>query len=931
MNKILKIVHYNVQSFRNSFLDFEVLLNNLEVDCLCLNEHWLLSDELNTIFIKNYKAVSGFCRSTMNHGGVSIYSRDGLSSKSLNLENMSVEKHCEITGIILKKWDMQLITVYRTPDGDFNEFLNILTNVFKKLIILKPIIITGDFNVHFNEKDNRALELCNFFRSFNLTKTVKFNTRESRCLDNIFTNIDCSLTASEPVDLTHTSDHMGILFKCNILDQNPQTRIIFRPITDEGLFMLYNKLRDYNFAPVINKNLHIDVKFQLFFDILTQTIDSSFPEKSKLVDKCISSNENQWFDEVLREMREKLQFLISLNKQNPTVTSKKIVSDYRKRYRSEIKKAKIESNENFINNSKNPQRAMWNLIKNKSQIPSERNTSFDANTFNNFFCSIAENIINKLDNPQIPFQDFLSKMNNADFPKFKFRQVTFIEVREAITALKNSSSKDSYDVNTKIIKTIKDLIIVPLTKLINESITYNIFPSVLKTSKVIPLYKGKGSVNDISNYRPISLTPILSKVYERLLKNQMSEHFESNNLFTISQFGFRKNKTTSLAVDCFTSDILEGFENYLDTHASFLDLTKAFDCVSHNILLEKLLLYNLANEAVSLICSYLSNRKQYVHFNHEISQKQALNFGVPQGSVLGPILFLIYINDLVYSQQQTGENIKFCLFADDTTYYRSYHPSNIDNVDFKNFEERMDQWFLANKLCLNDSKSQTMNFTLRHKGDDHPALVNCVKEVKFLGVYLDPGLTWEHHIVQLTKKLSQYIFLFRNLIKIISLKTILTAYHGYFHSILSYAILTWGHSCHTNKVFAIQRKCIRIIGKLGYRTECRHCFIELKILTVPCIYILQCLLYVKQNINIFKTHKDFHLYPTRNNFNIVEGFSRLERSRNGTRYLAIKFFNALPVHIRSLESNMFKNKIKNYLIVNAFYSFEEYFKSHFNM
>ena len=857
----------------------------------------------------------------MSHGGVSIYTRDNLESDSLNLENMSVEQHCEITGILLKEWDAQLITVYRTPDGDFNRFLHILSNVFKKLNILKPVIITGDFNVHFNEKDNRALELCNFFRSFNLTKTVKFNTRENRCLDNIFTNIDCSLTLSEPVDLTHTSDHKGILFNCYIFNKNPQSRVNYRPITDEGLFTLYNRLESCNFDFNNNNNLHIETKFKLFIDTIIQFMESSFPEKSKVIDASRSGKQNHWFDDNLRVMRERLKFLISLNKNNPILMPKKLVSDYPKSYRLEIKKAKIKSNDNFIENSSNPQRAMWNLIQNKTQNLSGRTTTLDANTFNDFFCSVAESVIDKLGDSQIPFHEYFNNMHNAGFPQFQFRPVTFIKVRDTITALKNSHSKDSDNINTKIIKTIKDIIIVPLTKLINQSISCNIFPSVLKIAKVIPVYKGKGSIDDHTNYRPISLLPILSKVFERILKSQINDHFETNNLFTISQFGFRKNRTTSLAVDSFTSNILEGFENFLDTYASFLDLTKAFDCVSHNILLEKLSFYNFGGGAVSLISSYLSDREQYVHFNHNNSQKQSLRYGVPQGSVLGPILFLIYINDLVYSQPATVENVMFCLFADDTTYYRSYHPSDINDVGLEDIGARLHQWFLANKLSLNNSKSQTMNFTLRRTEVDHPTLANCVEEVKFLGVYLDPGLTWEQHIVHLSKKLSQYIFLFRNLTRITSLQTILAAYYGYFHSNLSYAVLTWGHSCHIKKVFGLQRKCIRIIGNLDYRADCRQCFVDLNILTVPCIYILQCCLYVKQNLQIFKTHEDYHNYPTRNNNNLVADFSRLERSRNGTRYLAIKFFNSLPAQVRVLDINQYKTKIKNYLIANAFYSY----------
>lgn len=921
----LKIIHYNVQSFRNKFLDYEVLLNETLADCLCLNEHWLVPGELDTIPIQNYSIVSGFCRSVKSRGGVSIYAKNNLVCVSLNLEGFSEEQHCEVSGILIKNYEVQLITIYRSPNGDFDKFLETLPNIFNKLNPSKSVVITGDFNVHFNERDARALNLCNLFRAFNLKKTVKFNTRLNRCLDNVFTNIDSLLTSSEPVDLTYQSDHIGILFKYNFISNNSSSRITYKPITDEGLFKLYNTLENQSFQFVVDNSINIEKKFEIFTEVICDAMESSFQQKTKTVNKNHQTKQRNWFNNNLKDMRERLKFLVSLNKINPTAMPKAVLSNYRKEYRDEIKAAKIKFNDDLIASSSSPQREMWNLIQNK-KVNHASQTILHADNFNTFFCSIAENVINNLADAGMSHNEYLTNATTNDVPQFRFASVGFVEVRDAISTLKDSNSKDINEINTKIIKTIKNLIYIPLTKLINESMACNTFPSIFKVAKVVPLYKGKGSADDYTNYRPISILPILSKVYERVIKNQINEHFESNNLFATGQFGFRKNKTTSLAIDHLTSDILEGFEDFLDTHASFLDLTKAFDCVTHGILLEKLQFYGFRDDAVLLVNSYLSNRIQYVEFNKNCSSKLPLHFGVPQGSVLGPILFLVYINDLVHAQDLA----KIVLFADDTSYYQSYHPIYVDDVGFERVGAGMLQWFLSNRLSLNNSKSQAMNFTLRNTTPDHPFLAECVEEVKFLGVHLDPGLTWESHVVHLSKKLAQCLFLLRNLVKITSQKTVLTAYHGYFHSKLSYAILSWGHSCHTDKIFGLQRKCVRIIGGLGFREDCRQCFIDLRILTTPCVYILQCLLHIKQNLNTYQTHLDLHNYPTRTNTNLVPDFSRLERARNGTRYLAIKFYNLLPTNIKVLGISQFKIKIKKYLMAKAFYSYEEYFISNFN-
>ncbi|XP_050314808.1 uncharacterized protein LOC126749169 [Anthonomus grandis grandis] len=332
--------------------DVEVLLNDVSADCLCINEHWLVPNELYSITIKNYQMVSGFSRSVMTHGGVSIYIKEPLSSVSLNLENLSIKKHCEVTGILLDIHDMQLVTVYRTPDGDFDQFFSAMVKAFKKLDVDKPLIITGDFNVHFGKRDIRALELCNFFRSFNLRKSVRFNTLGNNCLDNVFTNIDCSLLTSEPVDLTHTSDHKGILFKCQVARTNFKTRINYRPITDVGLSTLCNTMSSLDFDIIDNMSLNVDLRFQLFIDSINDAIKFSFPEKSRLLGHDKSPRVVNWFDGNLRDMRERLRFLVSLHKRDPILVPKEMLSDYRKRYRHAIKNAKIKSNDDFIMNSR---------------------------------------------------------------------------------------------------------------------------------------------------------------------------------------------------------------------------------------------------------------------------------------------------------------------------------------------------------------------------------------------------------------------------------------------------------------------------------------------------------------------------------------------------------------------------------------------------
>jgi retron-type reverse transcriptase len=184
--------------------------------------------------------------------------------------------------------------------------------------------------------------------------------------------------------------------------------------------------------------------------------------------------------------------------------------------------------------------------------------------------------------------------------------------------------------------------VTPITKLFNECIESCIFPDCLKIALIIPVFK-KGNTTDPGNYRPISLLPIISKIWEKIMAEQICEFLGENGLFSSHQFGFRKGRTTEQVILNHIEHIIISIEKNKSYIASFLDLTKAFDCVSHNILLKKLECYNFHKNSINLITSYLLNRCQYVSVNNQISNKQTIKHGIPQGSILGPLLFFIYI------------------------------------------------------------------------------------------------------------------------------------------------------------------------------------------------------------------------------------------------------------------------------------------------
>ena len=262
----LNLLHLNIQCIRNKILELEVLLKTSNYQIICLNEHWLSSDEITSLRIDGYQVVSFFCRSVRKHGGVSVLASEKLKcSPILNLVECSVEVHCEILGI--KVQNVQIITVYRSALGDFNIFLDKIILLLDKLDITKNIVVTGDFNVHFNTADQRALQLCNLFGSFGLKQRVTVNTRNDSCLDNMITNLNESSMHASTCDL-NLSDHLGICFSFEHTIKKPASskRINYRPITNYGLTQLYNYIDNDCWSFLDDPSIDIDTKFENFIN-----------------------------------------------------------------------------------------------------------------------------------------------------------------------------------------------------------------------------------------------------------------------------------------------------------------------------------------------------------------------------------------------------------------------------------------------------------------------------------------------------------------------------------------------------------------------------------------------------------------------------------------------------------------------------------------
>ena len=361
-----------------------------------------------------------------------------------------------------------------------------------------------------------------------------------------------------------------------------------------------------------------------------------------------------------------------------------------------------------------------------------------------------------------------------------------------------------------------------LEKIFNLSIISGVYPDILKIAKVIPVFK-KGSPTSINNYRPISILSPINKIFEKILYSRLIKYINKSKLLYKYQYGFRKNHSTEHALIELVDQIRSSIGESKMTCGIFIDLSKAFDTVNHQILLEKLEHYGIRGHALELFKSYLSNRKQYVHIDKCKSQTLPISCGVPQGSVLGPLFFLLFINDL--PNGCTSGKIR--LFADDTTIF--FHTNSIDDVvsTGKAIMTQLSNWFTANKLTLNADKSSFTLFKSSKKVIQNvPEHINFLNQkikrtshIKFLGVILDENLTWNHHINEICSKLKRLFHIFYNIRNYLSKDNIKTIYYALVYSRIKYGITVYGQACKTKmqRIQTLQNKLLKVISGKDYR------------------------------------------------------------------------------------------------------------------
>lgn len=860
-------------------------------------------------------------------------------TKHEGVDEICVQVQCRKLPSIL------ICCIYRHPKASVTSFDYIEDTLRALIMRKKTFFLLGDLNDNLFHPNSKLSHVISHNKLSQLIdKPTRVTPTSATLLDIIITNKP-DMVLQSSVTPTIIADHDLISVSVDILKPKRQptttTKRDLRNYTSDTLSSLI-----INETSTLNQILQtddVDKQVSLLTSVISNSIDKCAPMSTVTVHRPPAPWLNDEIKEAIKE-RNKAQTILKSHRLNPTLQIK--FKDIKRRVKNLITSTKKKYYQQELENSKNNIAATWKTLKNI--IPSKRQNKTTppletlndkVDDFNKFFASVGlrtyestqESLRADSPNPSTEGSPTPSLPTHTDLRLFRPQPVDQVTVILTVKQLQKTNSFGSDNISLKFIKDSLIAIIFYLTTIINTSIVTGTFPAPWKNAIVIPLHKS-GDHDDIGNYRPISLLPILSKILEKIIANQLVSFLESNKLLSPTQHGFRPKLSTVTALQVITDKIYENIDKKQISLLTLCDLSKAFDSVNHTILLQKL---HLVNVDAFWFSSYLNNRTQSVRINNTVSSRQAVPYGVPQGSILGPLLFNIYVNDM-------PKHITNCIlvqYADDTQFLHSGNINNISSIISKteNTLKQVRKYFLENGLKLNTNKTQCLflgtrqllahiphNTTIRCAGSD----IQPSTHAKNLGIYLDSYLTFEKHTSEIIKKaMGTLMFVNRNK-DYFTKDTRITILQTLVLSALNYGITVWGTTNSTilNKVQKIQNFTIKVAdGKARKFDHVTPLFKELKWLRVKELVTFNLIITVfKYKI---KEYPD-HILPLQTVNNVTNSTTRQQNNLyvrrtntdTGARAISVlgpKLWNSLPPEVKdSVSLSTLKSKLRKYLLAS---------------
>ena len=959
-NSDLILLHINARSLSKNLDNIREILQHITTgpEIIGITETKISQkSDVNSLSLPGYNFFH--VDSTISAGGVGIYVKSSLSF-SVRHDITLKDDDCESVWIELKtkgKIKKSIVgIVYRHPRNTLAAFTDnfgeVLHSIEQKNM---NFYITGDFNIDLGkcDADNNISNYCNMLSSYGCKNLINAPTRvtgsSASLLDHFYTN-DIINSVEAAILMSDISDHFPLLaiIKCSKAKNLPET----------------TKRRKLTPQNIENFVADIAVSLNPYYDTTTGDVNA---QCNSLINQIVAVMDRHMPLEILSRKNQRLQnrpwitkgILSSIKTRNilfnQLVKCKfqdKKLHQYYKSYRNKLTHVKEASKRNhyasLFAKSNGNSKATWDIInqiicgkqKASKTHPHElktnnltiKNSQNIVDALNKHFTTIGYSLV--ADTTTQNSTSFTSFLKNRVSNSIVMEDTNPEEISLIISALHPNKSPGNDGIPIQLLKAINFIISPILSDLINQSFASGTFPDILKIAKVIPLHKG-GDKSNPSNYRPISILPHITKIFEKVIYRRLADFFDKYNVLSNNQFGFRCGNSTTLAIADVYENLTLSMDNGQATCAVLLDLAKAFDSVNHDILFQKLEYYGIRGIALKLLTSYFSCRKQFVSSESNDSSMLNVTLGVPQGSVLGPLFFLVYINDF-----HNSTDLEVRHFADDTlVYFASTNVGLLETV--MNHELiKIQLWLDSNKLRLNAAKTKFMIFSPKSTIFKHASNIKLqigkqdielVNSYKYLGVILDSNLNWKSHVSNLVTKLSRSVGMMFKLRHYLNKNARMMVFNSLFLTHVRYGILCWGRANKTTL-----QPLTRLLNKM---LKCIN-FCSYQHVQMPALYkacnVLQLDDICKLEICkfMFKLHKqllpkNFSKYFT--NISSIHGhqtrwvqrvkFFMPRKSKlvgqQALGYYGNKAWNELPQFLKQAENlKLFSSKLKFYIIKN---------------
>ena len=836
-HKSLKLSFTNIRGLRSNFVDCESFLESNSPDILALCET-NLADSIDSgdFSVTGYLPLIRKDSSTHMHG-LAVYVKEGLPfARDLSLKNSADSYLCFRLALLHSV--SYLFFLYRSPSTSLCTVFDSISSNIDEVLSIKPsanVFVFGDLNVHhkdwltYSGGTDRPGELCyNFSISSDLTQIFNFPTRIPDCdshspaLLDLFISSDTSICPTMAFPPLGNSDHVVVSVSIDF------------PINTKQDTPFYRMAYEYSRADWDGLRDHLrDVPWEDIFK-LSASAASEFCEWAQVgIDVYISHRKYQvkphsspWFSAACAAAIVYRNHFFRLYRQDKSSESKIKFRQTSNRCKRVLEAAKLvyatKTKESIIS-QKPDSRNFWRIAnsvlnKGKSAIPPLFNGPEVLSSASDKAKSFAKNFSknSNLDDSGICLPVFPSRTNL----KLHNISITSKMVKKVITNLDSSKASGPDCIPVVVLKNCEPELSYVLAKLFNKCLKESCFPDCWKVSSVVPVFKNVGERSTAKNYRPVSLLSVVSKVFEKLVNSRIVDHLEKCGLFSDFQYGFRSSRSTADLLTVVSDRIARAFNRSGATQAVALDISKAFDRVWHACPLHKFKSYGISGQIFGLISSFLSNRQLCVVLDGKSSQVYPVNAGVPQGSILGPTLFLLYINDL-----SDDVICNIAIYADDTTLYPKYDQASdlwqrleLASELESDLRDTVD-WGRKWLVDFNAGKTQLVSFARsKNTGAIDVKMDGSVLEeklcFKMLGLTFSSKLDWGSYLVSIAKTASKKIGALIHSMKFLSPEVALYLYKSTIRPCMEYCCHVWagGPSCYLELLDKLQKRICRTVG-----------------------------------------------------------------------------------------------------------------------